>query len=128
MVILEVVTMLTKDVIEFIVPLKKGKDDIIPCLYERSFAYLFDQDLDNLGLLLKDILDLDEEDLKGNIIKLSNNLDINHKKDKYRKMDFVYRIKNKKIDGKHDDRENFLCFLFHEKFLSVVISFLGLSG
>ena len=98
MVILEVVTMLTKDEIKFIVPLKKGKDDIIPCLYERSFSFLFDQDLDNLGLLLKDILDLDEKDLKGNIIKLSNNLDINHKKDKYRKMDFVYRIKNKKID------------------------------
>ena len=90
--------MLTKDEIKFIVPLKKGKDDIIPCLYERSFSFLFDQDLDNLGLLLKDILDLDEKDLKGNIIKLSNNLDINHKKDKYRKMDFVYRIKNKKID------------------------------
>ena len=74
------------------IPLVRGKDDIIPCIKERCFAYVYDQNKNNLAHLLAYILKIDVNIIKDNIVKISNNQEVKNKKDKQRRMDFVYRI------------------------------------
>ena len=76
------------------IPLVRGKDDIIPCIKERCFAYVYDQNKNNLAHLLAYILKIDVNLIKDNIVKISNNAKVKNKKDKQRRMDFVYRIDN----------------------------------
>ena len=39
--------------------IKRGKNEVIPCIYERCFAYVYDQNKNNLAHLLASILNVD---------------------------------------------------------------------
>ena len=78
--------------------IKKGKNEVIPCIYERCFAYVYDQNKNNLAHLLASILNVDVLKIKNNITKISDTNDLKNKNDKQRRMDFVYRIDNLSLD------------------------------
>ena len=78
--------------------IKRGKDEVIPCIYERCFAYVYDQNKNNLAHLLASILNVDVLKIKNNITKISDTNDLKNKNDKQRRMDFVYRIDNLSLD------------------------------
>ena len=78
--------------------IKKGKNEVIPCIYERCFAYVYDQNKNNLSHLLASILNVDVLKIKNNITKISDTNDLKNKNDKQRRMDFVYRIDNLSLD------------------------------
>ena len=78
--------------------IKRGKNEVIPCIYERSFAYVYDQNKNNLAHLLASILNVDVLKIKNNITKISDTNDLKNKNDKQRRMDFVYRIDNLSLD------------------------------
>ena len=71
---------------------------MIPCIYERCFAYVYDQNKNNLAHLLASILNVDVLKIKNNITKISDTNDLKNKNDKQRRMDFVYRIDNLSLD------------------------------
>ena len=71
---------------------------MIPCIYERCFAYVYDQNKNNLAHLLASILNVDVLKIKNNITKISDINDLKNKNDKQRRMDFVYRIDNLSLD------------------------------
>ena len=73
-------------------------DEVIPCIYERCFAYVYDQNKNNLAHLLASILNVDVLKIKNNITKISDTNDLKNKNDKQRRMDFVYRIDNLSLD------------------------------
>lgn len=76
----------------------KKKTEVIPCIYERSFAYIYDQNQEFLSKLLSTILGIEYTSILGHITKISNNTKLEYKTDKKRQMDFVYRIDNLSID------------------------------
>ena len=78
--------------------IKRGKNEVIPCIYERCFAYVYDQNKNNLAHLLASILNVDVLKIKNNITKISDTNDLKNKNDKQRRMDFVYRIDNLSLD------------------------------
>ena len=78
--------------------IKRGKNQVIPCIYERCFAYVYDQNKNNLAHLLASILNVDVLKIKNNITKISDTNDLKNKNDKQRRMDFVYRIDNLSLD------------------------------
>ena len=49
--------------------IKRGKNEVIPCIYERCFAYVYDQNKNNLAHLLASILNVD-------VLKIKNNIDL----------------------------------------------------
>ena len=79
---------------------KRGsyQNEVIPCIYERCFAYVYDQNKNNLAHLLASILNVDVLKIKNNITKISDTNDLKNKNDKQRRMDFVYRIDNLSLD------------------------------
>ena len=78
--------------------IKRGKNEVIPCIYERCFAYVYDQNKNNLAHLLASILNVDVLKIKNNITKIADTNDLKNKNDKQRRMDFVYRIDNLSLD------------------------------
>src|SRR5574344_605026 len=78
--------------------IKRGKNEVIPCIYERCFAYVYDQNKNNLAHLLASILNVDVLKIKNNITKISDTNDLKNKNDKQRRIDFVYRIDNLSLD------------------------------
>ena len=78
--------------------INRGKNEVIPCIYERCFAYVYDQNKNNLAHLLASILNVDVLKIKNNITKISDTNDLKNKNDKQRRMDFVYRIDNLSLD------------------------------
>ena len=78
--------------------IKRGKNEVIPCIYERCFAYVYDKNKNNLAHLLASILNVDVLKIKNNITKISDTNDLKNKNDKQRRMDFVYRIDNLSLD------------------------------
>ena len=78
--------------------IKRGKNEVIPCIYERCFAYVYDQNKNNLAHLLASILNVDVLKIKNNITKISDTNDLKNKNDKERRIDFGYRIDHLSLD------------------------------
>lgn len=76
----------------------KTKNQIIPCIYERCFAYVFDYDINNLEYLIASILDININLIKGNIKRISPKIDLKNKEDKKKELNFIYKIDKLKIN------------------------------
>lgn len=87
-----------EDVFSYSVKKIKGHDDVIPCIRERCFDYVFSNNNKFIALFLNEVLSLDSVINESDIVKLSNNMEVKHKKDKYHRLDFVYKIDKLKLN------------------------------
>ena len=97
-----------EDVFSYSVKEMKGHDDVIPCIRERCFDYVFSNNNKFIALFLNEVLSLDSVINASDIVKLSNNMEVKHKKDKYHRLDFVYKIDKLKLNIDSNFDINFL--------------------
>ena len=91
-----------EDVFSYSVKEMKGHDDVIPCIRERCFDYVFSNNNKFIAFFLIEVLSLDIVINESDIVKLSNNMEVKHKKDKYHRLDNVVDS-DKIVDAKEKE-------------------------